>query len=77
MKLFFFEFGNPKVTVHQCAETIQGRKLYEEIRYKRSEFITGKLQAYGLGKNIFDTALTFENPLKQCAFQWHKVVLSP
>ena len=22
-----------KVTVHKCAETIQGRKLYEEIRY--------------------------------------------
>ena len=22
-----------KVTVHECAETIQGRKLYEEIRY--------------------------------------------
>ena len=28
-----FEFGNPKVTVHKCAETIQGRKLYEEIWY--------------------------------------------
>ena len=34
-KLFFFEFGNPKVTVHKCGETIlreetiQGRKLYE------------------------------------------------
>ena len=24
---FFFEFGNPKVTVHRGAETIQGRKL--------------------------------------------------
>ena len=23
----------PKVTVHKCTETIQGRKLYEEIRY--------------------------------------------
>ena len=23
----------PKVTVHKCAETIQGQKLYEEIRY--------------------------------------------
>ena len=22
-----------KVIVHKCAETIQGRKLYEEIRY--------------------------------------------
>ena len=32
-KLFFFGLGNPKVTVHKCAETIQGRKLYEEIRY--------------------------------------------
>ena len=31
-KLFFFGFGNPKVTVYKCAETIQGRKLYEEIR---------------------------------------------
>ena len=28
-----FEIGNPKVTVHKDAETIQGRKLYEEIRY--------------------------------------------
>ena len=32
-KVFFFEFGNAKVTVHRGAETIQGRKLYEEIRY--------------------------------------------
>ena len=24
---------SPKVTVHKGAETIQGRKLYEEIRY--------------------------------------------
>ena len=32
-KLFFFRFGNLKVTVHKCAETIQGRKLYEEIGY--------------------------------------------
>ena len=45
-KLFFFEFGNPKVTLHKAKghstqrcgnysreETIQGRKLYEEIRY--------------------------------------------
>ena len=58
-------------------ETIQGQKLYEEISYNRSKFITGKLQAYGVEKYIFNTALTFENPLKQCAFQWHKVVLSP
>ena len=28
----FFEFEIPKVTVHKCAETIKGRKLYEEIR---------------------------------------------
>ena len=45
-KLLFSEFGNPKVTVHKAKghsiqmwgnysreETIQGRKLYEEIRY--------------------------------------------
>ena len=28
-KLFFFEFGNPKVTVHTGVETIQGRKLFK------------------------------------------------
>ena len=27
------QYRRPKVTVHKCAETIQGRKLYEEIRY--------------------------------------------
>ena len=27
-----FEFYS-QVTVHKCAETIQGQKLYEEIRY--------------------------------------------
>ena len=26
------QYIRPKVTVHKCAETIQGRKLYEEIR---------------------------------------------
>ena len=34
-KLFFFEFGNPKVTVHKCAETIQGRKLFKGGNYMR------------------------------------------
>ena len=27
------QYIRPKVTVYRCAETIQGRKLYEEIRY--------------------------------------------
>ena len=27
------QYLRPKVTVHKCVETIQGRKLYEEIRY--------------------------------------------
>ena len=27
------KYIRPKVTAHKCAETIQGRKLYEEIRY--------------------------------------------
>ena len=27
------QYIRPKVTVHKCAETIQGRKSYEEIRY--------------------------------------------
>ena len=31
-----FEFGNPNVTVHKCAKTIQGQKLYEEIQYLMS-----------------------------------------
>ena len=26
------QYIRPKVTLHKCAETIQGRKLYEEIR---------------------------------------------
>ena len=30
-----FEFGNPKVTVHKCAETIQGRKLLKGGNYMR------------------------------------------
>ena len=34
-KLFFFEFGNPKVTVHKGAETIQGRKLFKGGNYMR------------------------------------------
>jgi len=31
----FFGFGNPKVTVHKCAETIQGRKLFKGGNYMR------------------------------------------
>jgi hypothetical protein len=31
----------PKVTVHKNAETIPGRKLYEEIRYSRGNIIEG------------------------------------
>ena len=27
------QYIRAKVTVHKCAETIQGRKLYEELRY--------------------------------------------
>ena len=27
------QYIRPKVTVHKCAEIIQGRKLYEEIQY--------------------------------------------
>ena len=37
LQRILFEFGKqyirPKVTVHKSAETIQGKKLYEEIRY--------------------------------------------
>ena len=35
-KLFFFELGNPKVTVHKSAETIQGRKLFKGGNYMRN-----------------------------------------
>ena len=34
-KLFFSEFGNPKVIVHKCAETIEGRKLFKGGNYMR------------------------------------------
>ena len=40
-KLFFFEFGHPKITVHKGAETIQGRKLFKEGNYSREETIQG------------------------------------
>ena len=37
-KLFFFEFGNPKVTVLKAkgAEIIQGRKLFKGGNYMRN-----------------------------------------
>ena len=31
------QYMRPKVTVHKCAETIQGWKLYEEIRYLKNQ----------------------------------------
>ena len=34
----FCELGNPKVTAHKGTETIQGRKLYEEIRYLKFKY---------------------------------------
>ena len=33
LKIQRSQYKRPKVTVHKCAETIQGRELYEEIRY--------------------------------------------
>ena len=33
LEIRWSQYIRPKVTVHKCAETIQGRKLYEEIRY--------------------------------------------
>ena len=30
------QYIRPKVTVHKCAETIQGRKLFAEIRYSNN-----------------------------------------
>ena len=35
------QYIRPKVTVHKGAETIQGRKLYEEIRYVKLRLIIG------------------------------------
>ena len=32
------QYIRPKVTVHKGAETIQGRKLYEDIRYLNPTF---------------------------------------
>ena len=34
------QYIRPKVIVHNCAETIQGRKLYEEMRYPKSRIQT-------------------------------------
>jgi hypothetical protein len=42
-KLFFFGFGNPKVTVPKGAETIQGRKLFKGGNYMRKYGIWGLL----------------------------------
>ena len=63
-KLFFFEFGNPKVTVYKCAETIQGRKLYEEIHYtltQKSEVRSNSLMSslFYLQKHWFCFHLLF------------------
>ena len=41
--LFFFGFVNPKVTVHKCAETIQGRKLSKGENYMRKYVIYNQL----------------------------------
>ena len=50
---FFFEFVNPNVTVHKCAETIQWRKLYEEIRYMVCNWVQKNLRSTDLrSKNL-------------------------
>ena len=46
----WFKFGNPKVTVHKCAETLQGRKLFKGGNYMRK---------YGI---YFTTVKTFLIP---------------
>jgi hypothetical protein len=35
------QYIRPKVTVHKCAETIQGRKLFKGGNYSREETIQG------------------------------------
>jgi hypothetical protein len=36
VETILFEFGNPKVTVHKCAETIQERILFKGGNYMRN-----------------------------------------
>ena len=41
-----FEFGNPKITVHKGAETIQGRKLFKGGNYMRKHGIQNSIKIY-------------------------------
>ena len=58
-KLLFFEFGNPKVTVHKGAETIQGRKLFMGGNYMRKY---GSHLAVGYTVLFFYTMCTMAQP---------------
>ena len=56
------QYIRPKVTVYKCAETIQGRKLYEEIRYMYFKQNIGggslPLQSCSVSKETFDLTVT-------------------
>ena len=56
-------FGNPKVTVHKGAETIQGRKLLKGGNYMRKYGIpkTTYLALGTLAKLMFWSILSFKN----------------
>ena len=54
------------VTVHKCAETIQGWKLYEEIRYSKSTDLVSKCQI-----NSEDFAI-FCGPLRERELLIHR-----
>ena len=59
------QYIRPKVTVYKCAETIQGRKLYEEIRYvDEVSCFSVKIFLKKCGHNAFVICLFWTEKLK-------------
>ena len=48
------QYIRPKVTVHKCAETIQGRKLFKGGNYRRKYGIKRGKYAFFAGYSIID-----------------------
>ena len=59
------QYIRPKVTVHICAETIQGRKLYEEVRYL--EILQGSPIPFSLCKSC-----PFLQSCRNFQFRYHR-----
>ena len=74
LKIQRSQYIRPKITVHKCAETIQRRKLYEEIRY----ISTYRISPFSFHPSIISTLQYFPQQkfsllgrkLKFVAFIW-------